>query len=662
MKRAKHIFTKENIKGFFKPTKRNIITWVIVVVLLIFLVSCVSGKKKSSSSVSARETDIVTRGNIESTITGSASVEPYERFEIIPKVSGDIVYCPFDVGDHVEKGDLLYGFDTSSSDLTVERQRLSLEQSENSYKNALEERDKLYIKAKNNGTISNFNLKTGEEIKNGTKIADIADNDNLEVVLPFTAAQISSIHVGDAATITSSKHLSSVSGVVTHVSSSNSAGSDGTALYKVTVEFTNPGVFYQGMSVGGAVGGNISPGSGVIENSASSSVYSETDGTVSHIYYSDGDYVTKGAVIAVLSSDTVNNKITDSTLSYKSASLSMRQTEKDLEDYNITSPISGTVITKKSKAGDTIDKSTAQTVMMVVADISKLKFELSIDELDISKVSEGQTVSINCDALPDEKFSGHITTISVEGSAQNGVTTYTAEVVIEEPGNLRPSMNIDATVITESAENVLLIPTEDIKTMGNKNYVFVKEDSATKNSDKGKEDGRPQPPSDADRSKFQPPASDDESDFQPPTDGDSSGFEPPSDDKSNRQPPSDSDKSNFKPPSDSDKSKYPDPSDKENSKASGRSENSGKPFGNAPQAPDGYVAVEIETGVSNEDYTEVKSGLSEGQEIYRQNTISTSNGSRMGGMSGMGGGMGGRPSGNMGGMGGRPSGGMGGMR
>nr|MCR4718023.1 efflux RND transporter periplasmic adaptor subunit [Bacillota bacterium] len=550
MKRAKNFFTKDNLLSFFKPTKKNIAVWAAIIIILIIAVSCSSAKKKASSSVFARETDIVTRGDVDVTITGSASVEPYERFEIIPKVSGDIVYCPFDVGDSVEKGDLLYGFDTSSSDLTVERQRLSLEQSENSYKNALEERDKLYIKAKNNGTISGFSLKTGQEVKNGTKIADIADTDNLEVVLPFTAAQISSIHAGDSASITSSKHMSSVSGVVTHISSSSYAGSDGSSLYNVTIKFNNPGVLSSGMSVGGAVGTNVSPGSGIIENSASSSLFAETDGTVSKIYYSNGDYVTKGAVIAVLTSDSVDDRITDSTLSYKSASLSMRQTEKDLEDYNITSPISGTVITKKSKAGDTIDKTTSQTVMMVVADISKLKFELSIDELDISKVTEGQTVSVTCDALPDETFLGYITTISVEGTAQNGVTTYSAEVVIDEPGNLRPSMNIDASVITDSAKNVLLIPTEDIKTIGKKTYVFVKGEKDEAKS------------------------------------------------------------------SVSDKNTMPDKNSNPKEKS----------FDKVPQAPDGYIAVEIETGVANEDFTEVTKGLTEGQEIYRQSTVSASNG------------------------------------
>lgn len=592
MKRAKAFFTKDNLLGFLKPSKKSFIIWAIILILIIGIFSAVS-KKKSSKSVSIRETDIVTYGDIEVTITGSAAVQPYERYEIIPKVSGDIVYCPFDVGDSVSAGDLLYGFDTSSSDLTVERQRLSLQQSENSYKNALEERDKLYIKTKNNGTISGFTLKTGQEIKAGTKVADIADTENLEVVLPFTSAQVASIHVGDLATITSSKHMSSVTGTVTHVSSSGRSDNSGSALHSVTVQFKNPGVFYAGMTVGGSCGGNISSGGGTVENCASSTVYAETDGTVSNIYYSDGDYVTKGTVIATLTSDSVDDKIADSTISYKSASLSMRQTEQDLEDYNITSPISGTVITKKSKAGDTIDKSTAQTVMMVVADISKLKFELSIDELDISKVSEGQQVSITCDALPDETFLGYITTISVEGTAQNGVTTYSAEVVIDEPGNLRPSMNIDASVITESAKNVLIIPTEDIKTIGSKSFVFVKGREDTKSSSNTKKKSNaPQKP-------------------------DVSGFKP--------------------------------------------SANGEKPAAFAPEAPQGYTAVEIQTGVSNEDYTEVISGLSEGQEIYRQSTVSTSNSPRMmGGMSGMGnmGSGGGRPNGSMSG----PPSGMGGSR
>lgn len=76
------------------------------------------------------------------------------------------------------------------------------------------------------------------------------------------------------------------------------------------------------------------------------------------------------------------------------------------------------------------------------------------------------------------------------------------------------------------------------------------------------------------------------------------------------------------------------------------------------EAPEGYVYVSVETGVSDDDYVEIVSGLQEGDTVaYIQRTTGSSNGMMMpGGM--MGGGMpsggGGMPSG-----GGRPSGGGG---
>ena len=117
MKRGKKIFEK----GIFKPTKKKAIIAGALVVCIV--AGCLfAGKGKDKSTVSARETDIVTRGDINVTITGSASVEPYERFEIIPKVSGDILYCPYEVGDEVSEDDILYKFDTESYDISRERQ------------------------------------------------------------------------------------------------------------------------------------------------------------------------------------------------------------------------------------------------------------------------------------------------------------------------------------------------------------------------------------------------------------------------------------------------------------------------------------------------------------------------------------------------------------
>lgn len=626
LKRGKTFFDVKKIKALAKPTKKKVIIFAGVIAV-IAAASIFAGKNKKVATTANAQDDIVTRGDIEVTITGSAAVEPYERYEIIPKVSGDITYCPYEVGDTVMKDDVLYMFDSSDSDLTVERQRISMQQSENSYKNALEESEKLRLKAENDGIISGLTVKVGEEVASGTKIASIDDTATMEVELPFTQAQAAEISVGDTASITSSKHMSTVTGVVTHKSNSSYAGNDGTTLYTVRIKFNNPGAFYAGMEVGGSVGGNISPGSGKIENNASGTITAETKGTISKINYSNGDYVKAGTVIATLTSDDVSDKIADSTLSYRSAKLSMEQTEKSLEDYKITSPINGTVITKNSKAGDTIDKTNSATTMMVIADVSKLKFELAIDELDVEKVMEGQEVMITCDALPGEEFTGIITNVSVEGTATNGVTTYTAEVEIPEPGNLRPSMNVDASIIVESASDVLMIPTADITAMGDRSFVFVKGKAATDENKKGSKDN----------DKMQRDKAPD--DMNP-----DEGMNPPE---------------GMTPP-EGDMPEQGEMPDGENMPRGG-SKDKGSMM---PQAPDGYTTVEIQAGIASEDYTEVISGLSEGQEIYSKQTSSSSSDSMMpnmgGGMGGgmsMGGGMGGGPGGG-GGMGGGPGGGM----
>ncbi len=633
----KSAFTKDNMKTFFKPTKKKVLILAgVILVVSVFGVFANRGDNKSQIQAD----DTVMRGDVNVTITGSAAVEPYERYEIISKVNGDITYCPFEVGDEIKKDDILYMFDSSDSDLTVERQKISMQQSENNYQDALKERDKLYLSAKNDGIISDFSIKVGQEIKNGTKVATVTDTESFDVELPFTAAQVALINVGDAATVTSSKHMSSVSGVVTHKSSAAYAGSDGTTLYTVTITFDNPGAFYDGMMVGGSAAGQISPGSGVVSGMASGTISAETEGTVTNIYYKNGDYVKKGTVIATLRSDDVTDKIADSTLSYKSAQLSMQQTEKDLENYSIKSPINGTVITKNAKAGDTIDRTTSSEAMMVVADISKLKFELAIDELDVSKVHEGQSVSITCDAIPNEYFEGIITNVSVEGTAQNGVTTYQAEVEIPNPGNLRPSMNIDAEIIIESAENVLIVPTEDVKTVGGRSYVFVKKedyDEKINNIENAEIDnelpvltGEDEPPSEGDMPEFE------------------YGEKPEGipDFKSGERPEGMPDFKNDEMPEGI-------PEQKNNNQRLGQAN---KTRDLTPEAPDGYVAVEVITGVSSEDYTEIKKGLEEGQQIYKMTQSSSQSGFMQGGMGGgMPGGMGG-----MGGMSGGMPGGMGG--
>lgn len=473
---------KERLKSMFKPTKKKIIVLCIIVAAVILVGFGVHSLKTKlamvASSLQNNSLSEVTRGDVEVSITGSGSVEPYESYTIIPPVNGDILYAPYEVGDYVEKDAVLYSFDTSDLDTGLEKQQNSLKKTELSRQDTLKSQDKLTITAPCDGTLSAVAVKVGDEIDAKAKIADIQNTSQLKVDIPFNETQIKNIKAGQTAVISSSSHMASVNGKVTHVASSPTPQSDGSMLYSVTVEFTNPGSFTKGLAVGAEINGQISPSSGTVEYYDEKTISSEIDGTVTKVYYKTGDYVRKGQTIAVLSNETVDNDLTKSALDYQDAQLSLKEKQKELDDYNVKSPISGTVITKNSKAGDTIDKTNTTVTMMVVADVSKLKFNLDIDELDVSKVSVGQQVKITADAIADTTFMGEISEISMQGTAENGVTTYTAKVIINEPGQLRPSMNVDATIIVESAQNVLRVPTTDIKTAMGKSYVFVQDDSA----------------------------------------------------------------------------------------------------------------------------------------------------------------------------------------
>lgn len=665
------------LRRILKVSKRTRKTKVIKPAIAIALVLAVAagsffgyrhfrGKSKNAMGGDVSGTDVVSRGDLEVAITGEASVEPYERYEIISMVSGDIIRSPYDVGDTVSEGAVLYQFDTSNAQTSIKKQELSLEQSRNSLNNAksdlAEAQDKLVITAPNSGIISGMTIKKGSSVSNNENIAKIDNTQEMEVTLPFTKEQTSQIYIGQTAVLSSSAHMSSVSGNVESISSEAEAQADGSVVYNVKIGFTNPGSFTQGLTVGGEINGMQSPGYGTVECSESGNAKAESAGTVSNVYYSNGDFVTAGSTIAAISSDSLTSQkrsIESSELNLKNAQLAMQETKDSLDDYSIKSPISGTVITKNAKAGDTIDRTNSSTVLMVVADISRLKFSMEVDELDVSSVCEGQRVDITCDALSNEEFEGKITSISVEGTATNGVTTYTAEVVIDNPGNLRPSMNIDASVIVESAENVLIVPTSDIKTAMGISYVFLKDETGTRGA--GEEEFMGAMRRNASENKEQEDMTisneintEKNHERKAPEGGMREGI---------GSPPSMEENAGERPENNVNDTEQ---GDEKNSKTKENSERDG---GNAksrlPEAPDGFVTAIVETGISDDENTEIKSGLSEGDLIQRLSTSSSENNSGMPGMGGMPGGgmpgMSGMPSGGMSGGGNRMSGGGGGM-
>ena len=295
----------------------------------------------------------------------------------------------------------------------------------------------------------------------------------------------------------------------------------------------------------------------------------------------------------------------------------LSNTQDNVDDYTITAPISGTVITKNAKVGDKISKnSSGTTTMAVIYDLSTMTLEMSVDELDVSSIKVGQSVEITADAVEGETFTGTVTNVSLQSSYSNGVTNYPVTVTLDDTGSLLPGMNVDAKIILDSSENALVIPASALM-RGNRVYVKKSSDS-TENADTQRNDSSDN-------------VGDADSERKNHGDGTLNA------DSVDRQPDAGAEASG-------------------SSKGSGTDNSSSKSTGSgksgSSNVPDGFEAVQVTTGIINDDYVEILSGLSEGDEVY----ISSESGSstqtdqmQMGGPGGdMGGGAPGGPGGNSG--------------
>lgn len=204
-------------------------------------------------------------------------------------------------------------------------------------------------------------------------------------------------------------------------------------------------------------------------------IKTEATGDIESLYIKEGDYVTKGQVVAKLKNKSMTDAVTNAKLSLSDSQISYENARDKVDDYTIKAPISGTVIEKNLKVGDKLDSSkSATTSMATIYDMSALKCDLAIDETDIGKVEVGQSVSIAADAIEGKTYNGTVTGVSVVGTTNYGITTYPVTVEITEfDDQLLPGMNIEATISISSAQNVIAVP---ISAVNRGDTVYIKGD------------------------------------------------------------------------------------------------------------------------------------------------------------------------------------------
>lgn len=463
-------FVFKKIGQFIKNHK----VWSVIIILAIIagIAIPVTRNKKKDDTAQVSNEATVERRDIKSVITGSSTIEPNKEYSITSLVSGEITEAPFEEGDIVTKGQLMYKFDSSSMETSITSADIGIEKAEQSYQDTLDETKDAYIKSDISGTVNEILVKAGETVGAGTKIATVSDTSVLKAKVPFNAADASNIYTGNSATLTLVGTGSVLYGTVTHVGSASQALNGHMNVCYVTIEVRNPGAVNTGDSVTAMIGSIACNDVGKFEPTEERTITAKASGTLSALYISENDSVSKNATVGIIDME-YDSKLNSARLSVEDSKLSKEKLENQLKDYSITAPISGKVITKNLSAGDKYEMSNSSVKeLALIYDMSSLCFTLNVDELDVKNINVGQAVTITADACEGTVYNGIVENVSISGTTSNGVTTYPVKVRINDFDDyLLPGMNIEAEITVSSAENVLTVP---VNAVNRGDIVYVK--------------------------------------------------------------------------------------------------------------------------------------------------------------------------------------------
>lgn len=156
----------------------------------------------------------------------------------------------------------------------------------------------------------------------------------------------------------------------------------------------------------------------------------------------------------------------------RQAEIALEQARLNLENATLKAPFDGIVADISIVKGGTAGPSTPAVTLV---DLSSLKIEAQLVELDVGKVKEGQEVEISFDALPDRTYRGKVTMVGKVGQTVQGVVNYPVTVTIEDPDErIKVGMTANLNILVGRAENVLLVPVRAIQSRGGRQIVMVK--------------------------------------------------------------------------------------------------------------------------------------------------------------------------------------------
>lgn len=454
---------KKHLSSFGTWMKRHKFLATLVVLLVFGIGYYIYSKAFASPAVTQYVYGTVKRGIIQKTVTGSGQVAAENQIDITSEASGKITSIVAKVGQHVNQGDLIATIDSRDALLDLENAKLSL-----------------------------------AKLTKPAKIGDVTNAENdVTKSLSDALAAISNIFLHFPTVGGGLKDmLYSQTGFLTNLST---IISETGRKYRATAQqsYENANAAYENLlNKYHALNKTSSPDeinlmiewtldmekllaqavkdAQAAQNFISTSQpdYNRTDAASAFTSLSTWSATVASDLSSLISSrngiDSSNvslqklNEGADS-LDIQSAQLSIQQKQRAYDKYFIRAPFEGMI---GRIPVEVYNQANSGTVIATISSSKKVT-TIPLNEVDAVQVKPGQKVTLTFDAIEGLTVNGEVTQVDLIGTASQGVVTYNVKIAFDgtDP-RIRAGMSVDANIVTDERDDVVVVPAGAIKTKG----------------------------------------------------------------------------------------------------------------------------------------------------------------------------------------------------
>lgn len=450
---------KKKRKGRGKTIAGILIVAAIAIALVVLVWYFVFREDGSKGEVM---TDFVTRGSIQSMVEGSGTSKAKDSATVTPG-SGTILELFVQEGDQVTAGQQLYRMDdTTARDAVTEAQK-SVDNCNKELQAVYDKIAELSITAPHAGNLREVaDLKVGDTVKEGDTIATLVNDTKLRLSLYYSYAYEGDIKVGQTAQISIPAIMAPVTGKVEQINKVRFVSPEGATHFEVVLVLDNPGTLAEGMDASAGLtaadGTPIYPyQNGKLEYYESTKITAKATGPVERVSLLDYGDVKAGQLLVQLGAKDTDEEIASKENALKAAQEKLEEATKELEKYNAVAPIDGTVLQCSLTEGQEVSSGQGITI----ADTSQMIIEIQVDERNARYIKAGMMVDINQYGTP---YVGIVESVSMTASGEKGVASIPAVVTVDNyDGSMIPGTYAEYSFVASESEDCLTVPVQAVK-------------------------------------------------------------------------------------------------------------------------------------------------------------------------------------------------------